>query len=178
MGRTKATGKVEKRRKKEEAKPTESDWSYSKCSRNDLLHLAKEGLLQEQHLVWWCSSFSEPYPRKNVDEAVLFQHFIERGLALPTSNFFRGLLYNYGLQLHHLNPNSIAHIAIFVHLCEAFLGIEPHFTLFCYLFRLKPQTSEERQCGRTNLNYTGSSMRVHSRGLQRASNGIIPWPVG
>jgi hypothetical protein len=33
-------------------------------------------------------------------------------------------------------------------------------------------------CGRTNLNYAGSSTRVHSRGLQRASNGIIPWPVG
>jgi hypothetical protein len=34
------------------------------------------------------------------------------------------------------------------------------------------------RCGRTNLNYTGSSTRVHFRGLQRASNGIIPWPVG
>jgi hypothetical protein len=33
-------------------------------------------------------------------------------------------------------------------------------------------------CGRTNLNYTGSSMRVHFGGLQHASNGIIPWPVG
>jgi hypothetical protein len=33
-------------------------------------------------------------------------------------------------------------------------------------------------CGRTNLNYTGSSTRVHSCGLQRASNNIIPWPVG
>jgi hypothetical protein len=33
-------------------------------------------------------------------------------------------------------------------------------------------------CGRTNLNYTGSSTQVHSRGLQRTSNGIIPWPVG
>jgi hypothetical protein len=37
---------------------------------------------------------------------------------------------------------------------------------------------EPGECGRTNLNYTGSSTRVHSRGLQRASNGIIPWPVG
>jgi hypothetical protein len=36
----------------------------------------------------------------------------------------------------------------------------------------------EGLCGRTNLNYTGSSTRVHSRGLQRAFNGIIPWPVG
>ena len=30
-------------------------------------------------------------------------------------------------------------MSIFVHLCEAFLGIEPHFELFCYLFHLKPQ---------------------------------------
>jgi hypothetical protein len=36
----------------------------------------------------------------------------------------------------------------------------------------------DNMCGRTNLNYTGSSTRVHSKGLQRASNGIIPWPVG
>jgi hypothetical protein len=36
----------------------------------------------------------------------------------------------------------------------------------------------QNKCGRTNLNYTGSSTRVHSRGLRRASNGIIPWPVG
>jgi hypothetical protein len=34
------------------------------------------------------------------------------------------------------------------------------------------------KCGRTNLNYTGSSTRVPSRGLQRTSNGTIPWSVG
>jgi hypothetical protein len=33
-------------------------------------------------------------------------------------------------------------------------------------------------CGRTNLNYTGSSTQVHSQGLQRTSNGVIPWLVG
>jgi hypothetical protein len=54
MDRIKATGKGEKRKKKEKAKPMESEWSYSKCSRNDLSHLVKEGLLQEQHLVQWC----------------------------------------------------------------------------------------------------------------------------
>jgi hypothetical protein len=44
----------------------------------------------------------------------------------------------YGLELHHLNPNSICHIAIFIHFCEAFLGIEPHWDLFRFLFRVKP----------------------------------------
>jgi hypothetical protein len=40
------------------------------------------------------------------------------------------------------------------------------------------QFPESVGCGRTNLNYTGSSTRVHSRGLQYTSNCIIPWPVG
>ena len=38
-----------------------------------------------------------------------------------------------------LNPKFFIHISIFVHLCEAFLGIEPHFELFRFLFHLKPQ---------------------------------------
>lgn len=47
------------------------------------------------------------------------------------------LLY-YGISLCHLNPNSICHISIFTNLCEAFLGIDPHFNLFCHFFYLKP----------------------------------------
>jgi hypothetical protein len=35
----------------------------------------------------------------------------------------------YGVQLHHLTPNSLLHIACFITLCESFLGIEPHFIL-------------------------------------------------
>ena len=50
----------------------------------------------------------------------------------------RGLLFFWGIQLHHLTPDSILHIAIFVQLCEAFLGIHPHFDLFKSLFSLSP----------------------------------------
>jgi hypothetical protein len=80
---------------------------------------------------------------ENVDEIVSFYHFSEWGLALPTCSFFRGLLYFYGLELHHLNLNSICHIAIFIHFCEAFLGIEPHWDLFRYLFRINPQPTSK-----------------------------------
>ena len=37
-----------------------------------------------------------------------------------------------------MTSDSILHIAIFVHLCEAFLGIYPHFDLFKSLFFLNP----------------------------------------
>jgi hypothetical protein len=55
-------------------------------------------------------------------------HFSSAGLLFP-SPLFRGLLDFYELNLTHLNPNSILQIAISVHLCEAFLGILPHFEL-------------------------------------------------
>jgi hypothetical protein len=81
---------------------------------------------------------------ENVDEIITFYHFVERGLALPSCSFFRGLLYYYGLELYHLNPNSICHISIFIHFCEAFLGIGPHWDLFRFLFRVKPQPTSKK----------------------------------
>ena len=59
------------------------------------------------------------------------------GFLLPTSSFVRGLLYFYGIELVNLNPNSILQISAFIHLCEAFLGVRPHFALFYHLFALK-----------------------------------------
>lgn len=57
----------------------------------------------------------------------------ERGFGHPYCSFFRGLLHYYRLELVNLKPNSILHIAIFIHLCEAFLGVRPHFNLIHYL---------------------------------------------
>jgi hypothetical protein len=72
-------------------------------------------------------------------------------LALPSCSFFRGLLYYYGLELHHLNLNSICHISSFIYFCEAFLGIEPHWDLFRFLFRVKPQPTSK------NLSFIGGA---------------------
>jgi hypothetical protein len=45
------------------------------------------------------------------------------------------------VQLHQLTPNSILHIACFITLSESFLGIEPHFLLWKFLFRLRPSVA-------------------------------------
>jgi hypothetical protein len=71
----------------------------------------------------------------------MFTRFVERGLALPASNFFRGLLEYYGIKYLNLNPNGILHTSVFVHFCEAFLGIKPHWVLFRKFFRVKLQPS-------------------------------------
>jgi hypothetical protein len=46
------------------------------------------------------------------------------------------LLEEFGLQLQHLTPHSVLQAAIFVHLCEMFIGVAPYTSLFCYFFVL------------------------------------------
>jgi hypothetical protein len=69
-------------------------------------------------------------------EFVLFTSYISCGLALPISPFFLLLLEEFGHQLQHLMPHSILQVAIFVHLCEMFVGVAPCTSLFRYFFVL------------------------------------------
>jgi hypothetical protein len=55
--------------------------------------------------------------------------FYEEGFGVPSHRFFRLLLQFYNMELHHLTPSGILHIEAFVTLCEAYMGIEPHFDL-------------------------------------------------
>jgi hypothetical protein len=74
---------------------------------------------------------------KAEDEIPMFVRFAECGLALSASDFFKGLLGYYGVEYLNLNPNGIFHTAVFIHFCEAFLGIKLHWILFRKLFWVK-----------------------------------------
>jgi len=74
----------------------------------------------------------------------VFKSFYEKGFTLPAGAFFRRLLHFYGLEVTHLKPNSIAQIAIFIHLCEGYMGIAPHFNLWRALYSLKGHPSNVR----------------------------------
>jgi hypothetical protein len=69
-------------------------------------------------------------------EFVLFVSYVSCGLALPISPFFLLLLEELWLQLQHLTPHSILQAAIFVHLCEMFVGVAPCTSLLCHFFVL------------------------------------------
>ena len=47
----------------------------------------------------------------------------------------RALCNYYGVELHNFGPNSISQAAVFVALCEGYLGIEAHWDLWIHLFR-------------------------------------------
>jgi hypothetical protein len=65
----------------------------------------------------WHPVAGEEFLTLKTSEDVVFESAYLCGFRLPTHPFFHGLLYYYGLQLFHLNPNSISHIAIFINLC-------------------------------------------------------------
>jgi hypothetical protein len=92
-----------------------------------LLALVNSGFLHEKEMDLWRAATDYPYPmEKNLDEIPMFARFLECGLALPASEFFKGMLRYYDIEYLNLNPNDIFHVSIFVHFCEAFVGIKPH----------------------------------------------------
>jgi hypothetical protein len=118
------------------------EWKKSKLKMEDLLALVNSGFLREKEMDLWRAAIGDPYPmEKNPDEVPMFARFVERGLALPASDFFKGLLKYYGIEYLNLNPNGIFHVSVFVHFCEVFVGIKPHWILFRKFFRVKPQPS-------------------------------------
>jgi hypothetical protein len=105
---------------------------------SDLLHLVSVGVLPPKELCSWRICRGVTVPTEDTHESIVYIPFLIRGLALPISPFFHGLLDFYHLNLTHLNPNSILQISVFVHLCEAYLGILPHFGLWKYLYHCHP----------------------------------------
>ena len=70
---------------------------------------------------------SEAVPSLPPGYVVSFIPFHEWGFGVPASRFMWALLHHYGVELHNLNPNSIAQAAIFAVVCEGFLGIKIHW---------------------------------------------------
>ena len=125
-----------------------TDWYKSKMSEAAVPELENLGLLQSQGMIQWRAGEGEDYPMEGTLETVVFRDFVERGLALPVSEFFYALLQFWGIQLHHLTPQSILHLSIFTHFCEAFLGILPPLSSFPTLFHSysRSELCQTRRC--------------------------------
>jgi hypothetical protein len=111
------------------------EWKKSKLKTEDLLAMVNSGFLREKDMNLWRTTAGDPYPmEKNPDEIPMFARFVECGLAIPASDFFKGLLRYYDIEYVNLNPNGIFHDSVFVHFCKAFVGIKPHWILFRKFF--------------------------------------------
>jgi hypothetical protein len=95
-----------------------------------LQELVRDGLLRlrtSRDLLEWRvppTNHREPAPSEGY--MVSFVVFHERGLGVPPNRFMQVISHYYGVELHHLTPNSISQAAIFVAVYEGYLGVKPH----------------------------------------------------
>jgi hypothetical protein len=128
----------------------------SSVDEEEILKLVADHLLPPPLLhaiLQWRLTKGEEIPTPNTTEIVVSKALFQLGFRIHTYNFFRGLLHHFKIELVHLNPNADLQIAIFVHLCEAYLTILPNFSLFKYYFFLKyqPSAANHQVIGRVGI---------------------------
>jgi hypothetical protein len=118
----------------------EQDWTPSIITLGHSQKLMKQGFMTVAELAA-CRMLEDPsLPTLAEGYVVSFMAFYKWGFGMPSHRFLRSLLQYYDLELCHLTPSGgggVLHIAAFVTLCEAYLGIDPVFDLWNYFFRVQ-----------------------------------------
>jgi hypothetical protein len=113
----------------------ELSWPASEVTQEHLQNLISQGYMTAMELATYLVPEDPASPTPAGGYIVACMTFYERGFSVPSHQFLHSLLRSYGLELHHLSPSRILHMVAFVTLCEAFIGIEPHFNLWSYFFQ-------------------------------------------
>jgi hypothetical protein len=136
----------------EEQIPRNHHGYWVKCHVKDahVQALEDEGTVAPRAESHWRTDHKALVPAPNSIEILMLKSHVERGLSMPPSHFFTNLLKYYGLQLHHIAPNSLVSVAGYAALCEGFLGIRPRVDLFQLYFSMRPNYENDgffRTCG-------------------------------
>jgi hypothetical protein len=57
---------------------------------------------------------NETILRREPDECIVFRDHFTAGLRMPCQDFIEEILKAYNIEMHHLTPNGIAKIALFI----------------------------------------------------------------
>jgi hypothetical protein len=99
----------------------------SVADESEIHKLVMNHFFPDRTVLQWCPAVGEDIPTPNTNEIMVSSCLFQHEFGLLACNIFDRLLDHYKIELVHLNPNSNLQITVFVHLCEAFLGIPPIF---------------------------------------------------
>jgi hypothetical protein len=114
----------------------ESGWHASVVTREYLRNLVSKGYMIAVEFAACLVPTGLVSPASAKGFIVACAAFYEWGFGFPSHRFLRSLLRSYGLELHHLTPSRILHVAAFLTLCEAFLWVEPPLNLWSHFFQV------------------------------------------
>jgi len=114
-------------------------WGKSTATEAVLEQLAADRLLpmnmSPERPVWIALQQEETELNPPEGYVVSLVRLHERGFSVPVIRFMRALCDYYGAELHNFGPNSISQAAVFVAICEGYLGIEAHWDMWIHFFR-------------------------------------------
>ena len=85
-----------------------SNWQHASTTRAQLERLIAAGMLPTcSEAAEWLLPGLEDFPRPPAGYVFSFVAFHERGFSVPARRFICAVLFQYGLQLQHLNPKRI-----------------------------------------------------------------------
>jgi hypothetical protein len=117
----------------------ELGWTTSEVMQEHLQNLMSQGYMTVEELTA-CRMLETPAsPVQAGGYVVACAVFYEWGFDVLAHQFLCSLLQFYDLELHHLTSSGILHMAAFVILCEAYMGIQPHFNLWNYCVHARLQ---------------------------------------
>jgi hypothetical protein len=112
----------------------ESSWPTSEVTRDYLQNLISKGYMIAAEF----ATYLVPTRPKSLAPVEGFfmvcVAFYEWRFGMPSHRTLHSLLRSYGLELHHPTPSGILHMAAFVTLCEAYIGIEPLLNTWSHFF--------------------------------------------
>jgi len=120
--------------------------------------------------VWIAPRAEERDPKPPSGYIVSLVRLHERGFDVLTGRFVRALYDYYQVELHNFAHNTISLAAVFVALCEGYLGVEAHWDLWVHLFHGELYTDSFQ--GQLRRYARAGGLMLHVRG-QRA-NLYIP----
>ena len=113
-------------------------WGKSSATVTVLAQLVADRLLPRNPdsgaPAWISTHPDETEPKPPQGYVVSFVRLHERGFGVPVGRFMRALCEYYRAELHNLSPNAISQAAVFIAVCEGYLGIEVHWDLWIHLF--------------------------------------------
>ncbi|KAL6850505.1 hypothetical protein ACP4OV_021132 [Aristida adscensionis] len=125
------------------APPVNLEWGRSACDKATVRRLMASGAFRPGELVRILAPERGDAPSPALGGGatgarlvVLSSSHIASGLRLDASDFLLCALAHYGVEWHHLTPDSMTVLSIFAHLCEAYLGVHPTVEVFTQFYRL------------------------------------------
>lgn len=136
------------------------NFGKSLMDQEELNHMIKKRIF-ERHDVRLPKDDVILKPKK--DECVVFKDQFTVGLRFPVQELVKNILGAYNIELHHLTPNGICKIALFIWAVKCQI-VEPDVVAFCSLHEMHTQFKHVDIHGKKVTKYFGCSSFKPVRG--------------